>query len=239
MTLVRRPYSDSTEVLEDLGARSGRRDLARPGALLGPAGLGTPGVQLREDGPLDMRFDPEAGRRGRPGQHLDEEELADLFFEYGEERHSRRVARRIVEARGSGRSRRPAGSPRSSAGASPASGGRSTRRPGSSRPCGSPSMTNSNGWTALGHCPTISSPGDGPPSSASIRWKIAGSSTRSATIQAERPDPETRHGVGRGTGHQPPSAKREIEGRRAMSQSGWTTGAAEPPTPGSVDEVRH
>ena len=35
-------------------------------------------------------------------------------------------------------------------------------------------------------------------------------------------------------GRQPPSAKRETEGRRAMSEPGWTTVAAEPPIPGSV-----
>lgn len=58
------------------------------------------GFSFRSDGPLDMRFDP-----SRPGtaselvNALPEDELADLIFEYGEERRSRRVARAIVAAR--------------------------------------------------------------------------------------------------------------------------------------------
>ena len=48
-----------------------------------------------------MRLDPTAGRdRRRPGRtRLSEGDLADVIYEYGEERHSRRVARRIVERR--------------------------------------------------------------------------------------------------------------------------------------------
>jgi len=49
---------------------------------------------------LDMRFDP---TRGQPASvlvnNLDERELADLLYRYGEERASRRIARAIVEAR--------------------------------------------------------------------------------------------------------------------------------------------
>ena len=58
------------------------------------------GFSFSEDGPLDMRFDPKT-REGAADlvNDLDEKELADLIFEYGEERHSRRIARRIVESR--------------------------------------------------------------------------------------------------------------------------------------------
>lgn len=59
------------------------------------------GFSFDSDGPLDMRFDPE---RGEPAWKLlarmRVESLADLIFEYGEERFSRRVARAIVERRG-------------------------------------------------------------------------------------------------------------------------------------------
>lgn len=58
------------------------------------------GLSFQLDGPLDMRLDP---TRGEPAsalvRRLRERELADLFWEFGEERHSRRVARKIVETR--------------------------------------------------------------------------------------------------------------------------------------------
>lgn len=58
------------------------------------------GFSFAEDGPLDMRFGPDVGESAAEViNSLDAEELANIFFEFGEERHSRRVARRIVEAR--------------------------------------------------------------------------------------------------------------------------------------------
>ena len=57
-------------------------------------------IQLRLDGPLDLRFDPTSGEPAwRLIERLDATELADLIFKYGEERHSRRIARNIVEQR--------------------------------------------------------------------------------------------------------------------------------------------
>ncbi len=58
------------------------------------------GFTFQKDEPLDMRFDPS---RGRTAAELladaSEEELAAMLFEHGEERHARRIARRIVERR--------------------------------------------------------------------------------------------------------------------------------------------
>ncbi|MGC4003833.1 MAG: 16S rRNA (cytosine(1402)-N(4))-methyltransferase RsmH [Pirellulales bacterium] len=55
------------------------------------------------DGPLDMRFDTTAGEPAwRWLEHVGEEQLADAIYRYGEERHSRRVARRIIERRTTG-----------------------------------------------------------------------------------------------------------------------------------------
>jgi 16S rRNA (cytosine1402-N4)-methyltransferase len=58
------------------------------------------GFSFRMDGPLDMRMDPTTGRSAADLVNtLDEEELADILYHYGEERHSRRIARAIVAAR--------------------------------------------------------------------------------------------------------------------------------------------
>lgn len=59
------------------------------------------GFSFQGDGPLDMRLSPEAGETAADLiARLSERELADLFYHLGEERFSRRVARRIVERRG-------------------------------------------------------------------------------------------------------------------------------------------
>jgi 16S rRNA (cytosine1402-N4)-methyltransferase len=58
------------------------------------------GLSFQQDGPLDMRLDPTAGETAADlVNSLGEAALADTIFEYGEERHSRRIARRIVERR--------------------------------------------------------------------------------------------------------------------------------------------
>jgi 16S rRNA (cytosine1402-N4)-methyltransferase len=62
------------------------------------------GFSFAADGPLDMRFDPDAGGPTAADlvNRLPAEELADLIFQLGEERFSRRIARRIVEERQKG-----------------------------------------------------------------------------------------------------------------------------------------
>jgi 16S rRNA (cytosine1402-N4)-methyltransferase len=58
------------------------------------------GFSFRVDGPLDMRLDPTSGETAADMvAQLGEGALADLFWEYGEERFSRRIARKIVEQR--------------------------------------------------------------------------------------------------------------------------------------------
>lgn len=58
------------------------------------------GFSFRLEGPLDMRMDASRGETAADLVHrLSERELARIFWEYGEERYSRRVAARIVEHR--------------------------------------------------------------------------------------------------------------------------------------------
>ncbi len=58
------------------------------------------GFSFMSDGPLDMRMDPENGQSAADIVNtMEEGELADLFYIYGEERHSRRIARAIVAQR--------------------------------------------------------------------------------------------------------------------------------------------
>ena len=75
-------------VLLDLGVSSPQLDVAERG------------FSFRADGPLDMRMDPTAPETAADLVNtLPEAELADLIWEFGEERFSRRIARRIVEFR--------------------------------------------------------------------------------------------------------------------------------------------
>ncbi len=56
--------------------------------------------RFTEDSPLDMRMDrTEPTTAADLVKHLSERELADLIFEYGEERAARRIAHRIVQSR--------------------------------------------------------------------------------------------------------------------------------------------
>jgi 16S rRNA (cytosine1402-N4)-methyltransferase len=62
------------------------------------------GFSLRHDAPLDMRMDPASG--GQTAAELlatvSQDELANIIYNYGEERASRKIARWIIEKRESG-----------------------------------------------------------------------------------------------------------------------------------------
>ncbi len=56
------------------------------------------GFSFRREEPLDMRMDRSTGPTAAELlRDVSEQSLADLIFEYGEERHSRRIARAIVD----------------------------------------------------------------------------------------------------------------------------------------------
>ncbi|MBN1007694.1 16S rRNA (cytosine(1402)-N(4))-methyltransferase RsmH [Amphritea pacifica] len=58
------------------------------------------GFSFMADGPLDMRMNPDVGESAAEWlAHAAEKEIADVLYTYGEERHSRRMARAIVNER--------------------------------------------------------------------------------------------------------------------------------------------
>ncbi len=58
------------------------------------------GFSFESDGPLDLRFDVSEGEPAyKLLEHWDEERIANTIYRYGEEKFSRRIARRIVEQR--------------------------------------------------------------------------------------------------------------------------------------------
>ena len=75
-------------VLADLGVSSLQLDTVERG------------FSFQHDAPLDMRMDRSAGETAADLiNHLPEDRLADLIFEFGEERKARRIARAIVRER--------------------------------------------------------------------------------------------------------------------------------------------
>ncbi len=63
------------------------------------------GFSFRYDEPLDMRLDPNSEKKSAADivNGMNEEELANLIYLYGEEKLSRRIARAVVEARNGGK----------------------------------------------------------------------------------------------------------------------------------------
>lgn len=58
------------------------------------------GLSFAAEGPLDMRLDPDLGQTAADLlNRLPERELADVIYRYGEEPMSRKIARKVVEAR--------------------------------------------------------------------------------------------------------------------------------------------
>ncbi len=80
--------SEIVGVLMDLGVSSPQLD------------DGERGMSFRTDAPLDMRMDPTAGVPASQWINAaSEAELVSVFFEFGEEKYARRIARAIVERR--------------------------------------------------------------------------------------------------------------------------------------------
>jgi 16S rRNA (cytosine1402-N4)-methyltransferase len=100
VTPVHANFDRIREVLDELGVSAVDGVFADLGVCSDQLDEAERGFSFQQAGPLDMRLDP---TEGEPAsvllRRLNERDLADLIYEYGEERFSRRIARRIVEVR--------------------------------------------------------------------------------------------------------------------------------------------
>jgi 16S rRNA (cytosine1402-N4)-methyltransferase len=100
VTLVHANFDRLRAVLDRLGISTVDAILADLGVCSDQLDDPARGLSFQQPGPLDMRLEPSEGASARDLLYrLNERELADIFWKYGEERFSRRIARRIVESR--------------------------------------------------------------------------------------------------------------------------------------------
>jgi 16S rRNA (cytosine1402-N4)-methyltransferase len=100
VTLVQASFDQIDSVLSDLKITTADGVLADLGISSDQLDDPARGLTFQHDGPLDMRMDTASGASAADlVARLSERELADLIYEYGEERYSRRIAKRIVESR--------------------------------------------------------------------------------------------------------------------------------------------
>jgi 16S rRNA (cytosine1402-N4)-methyltransferase len=100
VTLIQANFAQLREVLDEQGVAAVDGILADLGFCSDQLETPERGFSFSQPGPLDMRLDPTQGEpAGVLLRRLSERDLADLIYQYGEERFSRRIARRIVEVR--------------------------------------------------------------------------------------------------------------------------------------------
>jgi 16S rRNA (cytosine1402-N4)-methyltransferase len=98
--LVHADYRELDRVLDERGIAAVDGTLADLGVSSMQLDAEGRGFSFRRDEPLDMRMDQTSGPTVADLlRTVDEEELANVIFEHGEERHSRRIARAIVSSR--------------------------------------------------------------------------------------------------------------------------------------------
>ena len=97
VTLLHSSYADVAQHVAPAGADGLLADLGVSSLQFGEAARG---FSFQAEGPLDMRMDPREERTAdQVVNRMREEDLANVIYEFGEERRSRRIARAIVRAR--------------------------------------------------------------------------------------------------------------------------------------------
>ena len=98
--VVHTSFTNARRVLDDMGVDAADLLLADLGFSSNQVQDGARGFSFQAAGPLDMRFDRTHGpTAGELVNTLEEQELADLIYQYGQDRFSRKIARNIVEKR--------------------------------------------------------------------------------------------------------------------------------------------
>lgn len=102
--LIQASYTDLPAVLERQGLTQVDHVLLDLGINSAQLDDGERGFSFDRDGPLDMRFDQHAQNKALDIINgYSEEQLADVFFHFGQENASRRIAKRICQVRHQGR----------------------------------------------------------------------------------------------------------------------------------------
>ena len=97
ITLLHSSYADVTQHVQAASADGLLADLGVSWLQFGDPARG---FSFQAEGPLDMRMNPHQERTAdQVVNHMREEDLANVIYEFGEERRSRRIARAIVRAR--------------------------------------------------------------------------------------------------------------------------------------------
>ncbi len=97
VTLMHGSFAEAGERVAPASLDGLMADLGVSSLQLGDAARG---FSFQAEGPLDMRMNPMSGETAeKVVNHIDERELADVIYEFGEERRSRRIARAIVRSR--------------------------------------------------------------------------------------------------------------------------------------------
>jgi 16S rRNA (cytosine1402-N4)-methyltransferase len=93
-------YADIPEVLDEVGVATVDGVLLDLGLSSDQLADAARGFSYLSEGELDMRFDLDRGEPAwRMIERMSEEHLANVIYQYGEERFSRRIAKKIVEQR--------------------------------------------------------------------------------------------------------------------------------------------
>jgi 16S rRNA (cytosine1402-N4)-methyltransferase len=97
ITLLHSSFADIAEHVAEKSADGLLADIGISSMQLQDASRG---FSFQAEGPLDMRMDPHGERTAdQVVNRMGEEDLANVIYEFGEERRSRRIARAIVRAR--------------------------------------------------------------------------------------------------------------------------------------------
>jgi 16S rRNA (cytosine1402-N4)-methyltransferase len=99
LTLLHRPFGEMAEAIQEIGVEAVAGVVLDIGVSSMQIDQAERGFSFQSDGPLDMRMSCEGPSAADVVNGFEEEQIADIVYEYGEERRSRAIARAIVKAR--------------------------------------------------------------------------------------------------------------------------------------------